>query len=172
MQNAIIETKSFGGYVMEDIIIRSAAAADAEAVGAIAKIAWKPIFDGYRAQLGDEIFTVLYPTDPLDKKEAEVKQAVEKGVCFVAEYEGKVVGFATYMLEGKVGVLGNNAVALRGRGIAGLLHARIFEELRALGCEVARVRTGLDDAHAPARRAYEKDGFTNILEDITYFKKL
>ena len=157
---------------MDGIIIRAAAQADAEAVGKIASVAWKDIFDGYRAQLGDEIFKILYPEDPLAKKAAEVKQAVEKGVCFVAEYEGKVVGFATYIIEGKVGVLGNNAVALRGHGIAGLLHARIFEELKAKGCEVARVRTGLDEGHAPARGAYAKDGFTNILEDITYFKKL
>ena len=54
--------------------------------------------------------------------------------CFVAEYEGKVVGFATYLIKEKLGILANNAVALRGHGIAGLLHARIFEEMKALGC--------------------------------------
>ncbi len=44
---------------MDDIKIRPATAADAEAIGEIAKVAWKPIFDGYREQLGDEFFHFL-----------------------------------------------------------------------------------------------------------------
>lgn len=155
-----------------DITIRRATEADGDAIAAIAKEAWRPIFEGYRAQLGEEIFHFLYPTDPLEKKQDEVRCAACGDACFVAEYEGKVVGFATYLIEGKLGVLGNNAVSMRGKGIAGMLHARIFEELKAIGCTAVRVRTGLDEAHAPARRAYEKDGFTNTLSDITYFKML
>lgn len=157
---------------MDDIIIRSATAADAEAIGEIAKAAWKPIFDGYREQMGDEIFHFLYPEDPTEKKKEECARAADSGACFVAEYEGKVVGFATYLIKETLGILANNAVALRGRGIAGLLHARIFEEMKALGCKAVEVRTGLDDAHAPARRAYEKDGFMHSIPSITYYKML
>lgn len=155
-----------------DIMIRRASASDGDAIAAIAKEAWRPIFEGYRTQLGEEIFRFLYPEDPLEKKQEEVRRAAAGDACFVAEYEGKVVGFATYFIEGKLGVLGNNAVSMRGKGIAGMLHERIFEEMRAIGCTAVRVRTGLDEAHAPARRAYEKDGFTNTLSDITYFKML
>ena len=36
----------------------------------------------------------------------------------------------------------------------------------------AKVATGLDDAHAPARRAYERAGFDIKVEDVTYYKKL
>ncbi|MBT4097360.1 MAG: GNAT family N-acetyltransferase, partial [Gemmatimonadetes bacterium] len=34
------------------------------------------------------------------------------------------------------------------------------------------VGTGLDDAHAPARRAYERAGFDIAQQDVTYYKKL
>lgn len=157
---------------MEGVTIRWATAEDAEAVARVAKVAWKPIFDGYREQLGEDIFHLIYPTDPLEEKQKEVAKAAAGEHCFVAEYEGRVVGFATYMIDGAVGTLANNAVALRGHGIAGMLHARIFEEMKACGCKAVTVRTGLDAAHAPARRAYEKDGFTNSLPSIQYYKML
>lgn len=157
---------------MENIIIRPSTAADAAAVAEIAREAWRPIFEGYREQMGEHIFDLFYPEDPLEKKQREVAEAAKGTHCFVAEYEGKVVGFATYMIDGAVGTLANNAVALRGHGIAGLLHTRIFEEMKAMGCKAVTVRTGLDAAHAPARRAYEKDGFTNSLPSIQYYKML
>ena len=157
---------------MEKITIRASTAEDAVAIGEIAKVAWKPIFDGYLEQLGEEIFKFLYPEDPLEKKKKEVAATAGKGTCFVAECEGKVVGFATYLTEGKLGILANNAVIMRGKGIAGMLHEKCFEEMKKKGCEFVRVGTGLDDAHAPARRAYEKDGFKNSLPSINYFKKL
>ena len=157
---------------MDDIKIRPSTAQDAEAIGAIAKTAWKPIFDGYREQLGDEIFHFLYPEDPIEKKKEECARTAGSDACFVAECEGKVVGFATYLIKEKLGILANNAVSLRGRGIAGLLHARIFEEMKAQGCEFVEVRTGLDNAHAPARRAYEKDGFMHSIPGVTYYKML
>ncbi len=157
---------------MENIIIRPSTEADAEAVERIAREAWRPIFEGFRAQLGEELYGVVYAEGPLSKKQEDVKRSVEKGGCFVAEHEGKVVGFATYLIEGRVGLLSNNAVALRGHGIAGMLHARVFEEMKAHGCEAVYVRTGLDDAHAPARRAYEKDGFVHCLPSVTYYKML
>ncbi len=34
------------------------------------------------------------------------------------------------------------------------------------------VMTGLDDAHAPARRAYEKAGFDKHIENIRYYREL
>lgn len=157
---------------MEGIIIRRSTAADAEALAAIAKDAWKPIFDGYKVQLSEEIFPLMYPVDPLEKKQKEVAEAAAGEHCFVAEYEGRVVGFATYEIDGEVGTLMSNAVALRGHGIAGLLHTRVFEEMKACGCKAVTVRTGLDAAHAPARRAYEKDGFTNSLPSVQYYKML
>jgi hypothetical protein len=36
----------------------------------------------------------------------------------------------------------------------------------------AKVHTGLDPSHAPARRAYEKAGFTTQLPTVDYYRKL
>ena len=41
-----------------------------------------------------------------------------------------------------------------------------------IGALAVRVTTGADDAHAPARRAYEKAGFEKSLSSVTYYKKL
>ena len=57
-------------------------------------------------------------------------------------------------------------------GIAKKLYDAVFERLCDAGCEVVRVGTGLDDAHAPARRAYEKAGFEASLSSIVYYKKI
>ena len=155
-----------------DVKIRHASASDKERVSEIARDAWRDIFDGFREQLGEEIYNTVYAGDPLEKKAAAVRDSLDAGMCFVAEYDGEVVGFATYVINGKVGMLSNNAVALRGHGIAGLLHERVFQEFKSHGCTVAGVTTGLDAAHAPARRAYEKDGFTNSIETVMYYKKI
>ena len=155
-----------------DIIIRWANDADREIVREIAKLSWKDIFEGFKKQLGEEIYSTVYAEDPLEKKARDVENSLNAGNCFVAECDGKVVGFATFVINGKVGMLSNNACVLRGHGIAGMLHERIFEEFSAHGCTVAGVMTGLDDAHAPARRAYEKDGFKNSIETVTYYKEL
>jgi hypothetical protein len=44
--------------------------------------------------------------------------------------------------------------------------------MKEQGVKVATVLTGLDEGHAPARRAYEKIGFEKNLKHITYYKKL
>jgi len=36
----------------------------------------------------------------------------------------------------------------------------------------AKVQTGLDEAHAPARRAYERAGFKTRLESVAYYMDL
>ena len=44
--------------------------------------------------------------------------------------------------------------------------------MRAEGMKIITVNTGLDEGHAPARRAYERAGFTAPLESVTYSKLL
>ena len=73
-----------------------------------------------------------------------------------------------------IGEIGNNAVHpdWRQKGIAQQLYAAALQHFRDQGMRFARVQTGMDGAHAPARRAYERAGFDIHHEDITYHMKL
>lgn len=159
---------------MSDIIIRIAEPADANAVSEIAKECWRGIYEGYLTEMGEEIYNAVYPTDPLAVKGDKVAGVVREGKAFVAVRDGEICGFATYAVEGKIGVLKDNAVKIgcQGLGIAGRLYDAVFAKLREVGCSIVRVGTGLDDAHAPARRAYAKMGFERGISNVTYYKKL
>jgi len=57
------------------------------------------------------------------------------------------------------------------RGIATQLNEAALDAMKAVGAKLAIVETGGDDGHAPARRAYEKAGYTG-LPIVRYFKDL
>ena len=159
---------------MSEVKIRDALPSDITAACEIAKECWADIYEGYKKQLGDEIYDIVYSVDPLLTKAAKIKSAIEEGRVFVAECDGRICGFSSFTVDGKVGILNENGVksSFRGMGIAQKLYDAVFERLCDAGCEVVRVGTGLDDAHAPARRAYEKAGFEASLSSIVYYKKI
>lgn len=158
---------------MDNYTIRRATKADADAVLDIACRCWEVIYDGYRQILGDEIYKSVYH-QPLEVKMKSILQEVLEDRTFVAEIDGVLCGFASYRIDGDCGVVGHNAVMpeYKGRGIAGKLYEQVFEQFRAHGCTLATVLTGLDDGHAPARKAYQKMGFEVGLPSIRYYKKL
>ena len=161
------------------VAIRRAEPGDSARCEEIAVAAWEPIYASSRAALGDEIFGQLHP-DGLASKSEQIAAAFAgrlEWVLVACDPDGgEVVGFATFRLdrERKVGEIGNNAVhpAWRGRGIAGALYERVLEHFREEGMVVAKVTTGLDEAHAPARVAYKKVGFERGTSSVTYYKTL
>jgi hypothetical protein len=48
----------------------------------------------------------------------------------------------------------------------------VLKEMHAAGMRVARVSTGLDEGHAPARAAYAHVGFRLGLPSVTYYQEL
>lgn len=160
---------------MKSQSLRLAVPEDAEAAVALARLAWTPIFEEFRRRLGDELFSLFYPT-PLGDKEAQVRGAIRDGTLYVTELDGRLAAFITVTFDPAKGVgrISNNAVHpdFRGRGLAGVQYEFAKEHLRALGAKAVAVMTGLDDAHAPARRAYGKAGFEKNLPSLTYFQML
>lgn len=156
-----------------NIKIRKAKERDAEIIAEIASEEWVEIYNGYKALLGDDIYSEVYK-NPLKEKAEAVKNAVLTGNAFVAEIDGVIGAFATFSINCRTGTLSNNAVSVkyRGVGIAQMLYNSVFEEMKKLGVEVVKVSTGLDDAHRSARKAYEKAGFKVGLPQIIYYKKL
>ncbi|MGI6355800.1 MAG: GNAT family N-acetyltransferase [Lentisphaeria bacterium] len=94
----------------------------------------------------------------------------------VCEEDGKVVGFITFMIDDqkKIGTIGNNAADpdCGLKGIGQQMYRAVLELFRSRGMQAARVFTGLDDAHARARRAYERAGFNRQLTHVTYYMEL
>ena len=158
-----------------NLSIRPATEEDTEALVLLAKNAWRAIYDGFRDQLGDEVFSLIYP-DPMEQKAAQVRQNVANDYCYITIIDGEIAGFISYTYDQKqkIGTIGNNAVStvFRGHGIGPRQYEFVFDLLRAQGAQAVRVTTGLDDTHAPARHAYEKAGFTASLSSVTYYKKL
>jgi ribosomal protein S18 acetylase RimI-like enzyme len=142
----------------------------------IANIAWRPIREMSRAALGDKIADFLNPAGDSVSKGLQVKAQIESGNWGIAvcEHEGKLVGFITYSINGAMGEICNNG-ALTSTGLKGIgqtMYKYVMEEFRKAGVKFVKVTTGLDWAHAPARRAYERAGFKKHLDSTTYYMEL
>lgn len=141
----------------------------------ITYIAWESVFEKYREALGDKIFADLYG-DWKAQKYNRVYKGLTSGRGYVALVNGEVAGFIFYEIdEGKKkGIVEENAVhpEYRGLGIAGKMYDFVLLKMREEGMKYAMVTTGLDEAHAPARRAYEKAGFDKTLESVRYFMEI
>jgi len=61
--------------------------------------------------------------------------------------------------------------AHQNHGVGTMLNVFALERMKERGVRLARVETGGDPSHAPARRSYEKAGFVP-LPLVRYFKNL
>ncbi len=159
---------------MSEPTFRAVEEADIPEVRRIAAAAWTPIYGHWRELMGEDLFARQYPGDRLKNKADQVESHFRSHPewIFVVEFEGKVVGFCTYVLrDSGVGEIGNNAIdpEYQGRGLGSAMHRECLRRMREAGMKYAQVRTGLDGSHAPARRAYEAVGFKATLPHIEYF---
>jgi ribosomal protein S18 acetylase RimI-like enzyme len=158
-------------------MIRTYQEKDIERIMEIGNAAWQEIYRMYRQVYGEELYKAIIP-DEKTKKGLEVKGFAEAHPqwLFICEEEGCVVGFITFRLDynKRIGEIGNNAVDLnyRQKGIGQQMYKAVLEQFRKEGMLFAKVHTGLDYAHAPARKAYERAGFNIHHEDVSYFMKL
>ncbi len=162
---------------MEQPKIRAATEADYQKIRQIAREAWRPIYEYFRERMGDDLWKREHPGDPLEKKADNVERHFRDYPewAFVTELDGEVVAFCTYRLgDNGVGEVCNNAVdpAGQGKGIGTAQYQECLQRMREAGMDYATVRTGLDPAHAPARRAYEKVGFEEIRPHVQYYMEL
>ena len=127
--------------------------------------------------MGDEIFGRLYPDGWRRQQQEDVEKALrdEKHEVWVADVDGEVAGFATAVVDAKTRMGEIFLVAVdpdfQSHGLGTQLTNVATEWLRDAGMAVVLVSTGGDIGHAPARRAYEKAGFTPM-PVVNYFKAL
>jgi ribosomal protein S18 acetylase RimI-like enzyme len=150
---------------------------DIEALVQLSLLAWAPVFPSFEHTLGDKIYAMIWPDWRASQKEAveKVCRDGEKTTVWVADADGAVAGYLAYQLrlEDKTAEVIFLAVhpQYQNRGIGTALNTFALERMKESGVTLAKVDTGGDPSHAPARRSYEKAGYTP-LPLVRYFKAL
>lgn len=161
-----------------NVVMRPADAEDLPQLEAIRQAAFVPIFASFRSILGEEIYELAQATEDRAQDELLASAiAPESGwQVHAAEADGTLIGFILIQLnqDTNVGEIGLNAVHPEhaGRGIGTAMYNFAIATMKATGMQVATVATGGDPSHAPARRAYEKAGFTVQIPSVWMCQKL
>jgi GNAT superfamily N-acetyltransferase len=160
-------------------LIRPYDRSDARKVIRLSLRAWAPVFASERKVMGDEIFERLYGDDWRRQQARDVEKvlAAEEMNVWVAEVNGEVVGFVAATLRddididiGEVSMLAVDPES-QNHGLGTELTDVATDWIRKSGFSLALVSTGGDAGHAPARRTYEKAGYTPM-PSVNFFKAL
>ena len=157
------------------ISIRPLADGDLETVLDLSIRAWSPVFASMAKVLGPEIFGRMHTDWAAEQRAAVATACQSKEVWVATGDDGRPVGFTALDLrpesnEGEIWMLAVDPdVQNEGVGTALTVHA--VEHMRAAGLCIGIVETGGDPGHAPARRTYEKAGFT-LMPIARYFVAL
>jgi ribosomal protein S18 acetylase RimI-like enzyme len=157
--------------------IRPVCDTDVQDLVQLTLLAFAPVFPSFRQLLGHGIYTRIWPDWRTSQREAVEKICTDgdETVVWVAEWDGVVVGFLAYQLnlKDKTGEVQLLAVhpEYQNLGIGTQLNTFALEKMKDSGMTLAKVETGGDPSHAPARRSYEKAGYTP-LPLVRYFKDL
>lgn len=162
---------------MRDILIRELNKdSDYISIKEISSQAWEPIYLHRKNLMDKDIFHSLYKDGHNNKANSLEKWCREnKDNVRLAENNGEVIGFITWEeFNNETIELSNNAVSpsFHGKGVGSQLYQWFFEFAKKQGFKYCFVFTGNDPAHIPARKAYEKNGFSNPVENVRFFKKL
>src|SRR5690554_3108235 len=97
---------------MTSTLIRPGTAEEITIACEIALLAWEPIYEYRRQQMGDVLFNHLF-SDWRETKAHEIRGLCEKHLdqLLVLEVDNQIKGFATFLIdpEKSLGIIGNNA---------------------------------------------------------------
>lgn len=158
-------------------IIRSYRETDAPDVVRLSLRAWAPVHASLRDVMGDEIFERLYGDDWRRQQQQDVEKVLadDEMEVWVAVVNGEVVGFVAAILKVDSGMGEVYMVAVdpdsQNHGLGTRLTNVATDWIQEAGLPLAIISTGGDAGHAPARRTYEKAGYTAV-PSVNYFKAL
>jgi len=162
------------------IIIRNYQQKDLPFIQDIANRAYRNILEMFKQTYGEELLNIIYPGADEHIHIGERVQLYcidHPELVRICKEEGrKIIGFVLFSIDRdkKIGRISYNAVdpECRLKGIGQQMYKAVLDIFRAEGMLYATVMTGLDEAHAKARRAYERVGFNIHHEDVNYYIKL
>ena len=162
-------------------VLRHAGEDDLAAVDALTVESYRPIFESFLAMLGEDCYEAVHPEPELTWEERKTQQNrrlydEHPDRLWVLDEDGDVFGFVSFWLlpEKSYGHIDNNGVRADrvGQGWATFMYRHVLDHFRSQGLRFAHVDTGLDDAHIPARRAYEATGFDRQVPTVDYWQDL
>jgi ribosomal protein S18 acetylase RimI-like enzyme len=157
--------------------IRPFDGSDLDQVVDLSLLAWEPVFTAWQRILGPELYPVaIYPDWRVGQREVVERFCTdEKMLTWVAEVDAQVVGFVVYELNHEKSIGEVQLLAVhpehQNQGIGTELNLFALQKFREAGMKLAVVGTGGDEGHAPARRCYEKVGYTG-LPAVHYYQLL
>jgi GNAT superfamily N-acetyltransferase len=148
----------------------------AAAIVALSLRAWTPHFTSFPTTFGERLAEELHPDWRTEQTQVVTAACTNPDHhVAVALANGVVAGFGVVRLddETSIGELHLLAVdpEVQRHGIGTALNEWALDEMRRGGMRLAKVGTGGDDAHAPARRSYERSGYIGI-PVVHYFQVL
>jgi GNAT superfamily N-acetyltransferase len=156
--------------------IRQARPTDRPAIEALNLDSFAPANESFAEIIGPRIDAVVHP-DRDAKQRGDLTNSLAKpgASLWVATVADEIVGFMVVAVDyvtrvGEVAIIAV-AAAHRGVGIGSGLVQHAMNTMRAEGMLVAEIGTGGDQFHAPARRCYERNGFTPV-PVVHYFRAL
>jgi ribosomal protein S18 acetylase RimI-like enzyme len=165
----------------DGVQLRHATAPDLHTVDELTVTCYAPIQASYVAMLGEDCYDAVRHEPELSWDERKIAQNrrlfdTHPEQVWVLDGSGDVFGFVTFWLlpDQHYGHIDNNGVRpdRAGEGWATFMYRHVLDHFRALGLRFAHVDTGLDDAHVPARRAYEAVGFDRAVPGVEYWQGL
>ena len=150
---------------------------DIESLVQLSFLAWEPVFESFENMLGPGIYPLIWPEWRTSQREAIEKVCREgkETQVWVAVSGTEPVGFLAYRLdtEKKTGTVLLLAVhpEAQNQGIGTQLTLFALDRMKVSGMNLAVVETGGDPAHAPARKVYEKAGYS-AMPLVRYFQNL
>ena len=165
----------------DGVTLRHARGDDMPRIDEITIACYAPIHRSYVQMLGEECYQAVRHDPQLTWEQRKTGQvhrlfAEHPEWVWVLEKESQVIGFVTFMLfpDQNYGHIDNNGVASEhaGKGLGRFMYQQVLQYFRKNNLRFAHVDTGLDDAHIPARKAYESVGFNRKVPSVEYWQDL
>jgi ribosomal protein S18 acetylase RimI-like enzyme len=159
---------------MAALTIEPYAPAHADRVVELSLLAWAPVFASFKTIMGEGLYARVHPDWEHDQA-TSVRAALADNETWVAVVDGEVAGFVNVTFDEAEHAAEIYMIAVDPRsqrqGVGSALTDFALAEMRARRVTLAIVATGGDPGHAPARKTYERAGFTGVPQ-VWYAKVL